>query len=240
MIIINFLILHLPTTVLTFGANGSEHTETFETAYNIMEKIQMAGFFIQELILSSIYIVETVQILRNSLRHGTRRIMKQLIFMNIVIIVLDLGLVGLESASLYILQVLLKSVVYSVKLKLEFAILGKLVQFVRGTKSGYVDHGAGAGFITTSTHMTREEKQMRTSEFVDLSRVGVNVSHPLFTHRHCNLLSPRRGSTRASDGLNMTLEYKIARFEHIDHILKLPLDEDSPRDSLALMHDNQV
>lgn len=52
MIMVNAVTLHIPTTVLTFGANGSTDTATFETAYNIMEKIQMIGFFLQEVTLS--------------------------------------------------------------------------------------------------------------------------------------------------------------------------------------------
>ncbi|EME80495.1 uncharacterized protein MYCFIDRAFT_14397, partial [Pseudocercospora fijiensis CIRAD86] len=130
MIVIDAVCLHIPTTVLTFGANGSVHTHVFETGYNIMEKIQMIGFFLQEVTLSSIYIVETVTLLRTSLQPGTRKTMKQLIFINVVIILMDLALLGLECASLYILETLLKGVIYSIKLKLEFAILSKLVKFV--------------------------------------------------------------------------------------------------------------
>src|ERR1700733_4858911 len=48
-----------------------------------------------------------------------------------IIILIDLSLLGLEYANLYILEIVIKGVVYSVKLKLEFAILGKLVQYVQ-------------------------------------------------------------------------------------------------------------
>lgn len=95
----------------------------------------MTGFFCQEVILSTIYIVETSRILRTSLRSNTRRTMRELVIINLVIIIMDLGLLGLEAASLYILETLVKGVVYSIKLKLEFAILGKLVNFVGGTEA---------------------------------------------------------------------------------------------------------
>ncbi|KAK4615934.1 hypothetical protein CLAFUW4_10259 [Fulvia fulva] len=195
-----------------------------------MEKVQMIGFFLQKLVLSSIYIVETVKLLRSSLQEGTRKTMKQLVFMNVVIIVLDLGLLGLESASLYIMQIMLKGVVYSVKPKLEFAILGKLVQFVRATKTG---RDSNVGFITTNTYMSREEKRMNIHDFVDSTGFNADVSNPMVTYRHCTLLPPRRKSSVMRGGLSMRFEYKLARFEHIEHILTLPLDEDSPRDSLA-------
>lgn len=39
MIITNVLILHLPTTVMAFGAQGTLHTKTFAYGYNIIEKV---------------------------------------------------------------------------------------------------------------------------------------------------------------------------------------------------------
>ncbi|KAF2725709.1 hypothetical protein K431DRAFT_188774, partial [Polychaeton citri CBS 116435] len=134
MIIIDAIILHIPTTVLTFGANGHIDAHVFSLGYNVMEKIQMIGFFLQEVILSTIYIIETIKILKTSLQPRTRQTMNQLVAINIVIIIMDLALLGIECASLYILETLLKGVVYSIKLKLEFAILGKLIKFVRGSQ----------------------------------------------------------------------------------------------------------
>lgn len=54
--------------------------------YNIMEKIQMSGFFCQEVILSSIYIVETFKLLQTSLQSDTRITMRQLAAVNALII----------------------------------------------------------------------------------------------------------------------------------------------------------
>jgi hypothetical protein len=46
MIIVDAVILHIPTTVMTFGSNGTLNTAIFVDAYNIMEKIQMIGFLL--------------------------------------------------------------------------------------------------------------------------------------------------------------------------------------------------
>lgn len=46
----------------------------------------MAGFFCQEVILSSIYIVETFKLLQTSLQSDTRVTMRQLVAVNAVII----------------------------------------------------------------------------------------------------------------------------------------------------------
>ncbi|KAF9692332.1 hypothetical protein EKO04_009788 [Ascochyta lentis] len=152
MIIINGTILHSVTTVLTFASNSNELTPTilsrFVNGYSIMEKIQMVGFFLQELILSVIYIRETIRLLRlgesvhddvASLDDGSgqlrsaslRKTMYQILAINVVIIVMDLALLGVEFANLYLIETTLKGVVYSIKLKLEFAVLGKLVQIVK-------------------------------------------------------------------------------------------------------------
>lgn len=44
MIIMNVLILHVPTTVLTYGSNGDINLREFVTGYNAYEKVQMLGF----------------------------------------------------------------------------------------------------------------------------------------------------------------------------------------------------
>ncbi|KAG8161076.1 hypothetical protein KVR01_009340 [Diaporthe batatas] len=149
MIAADAVVFHLPTTVFTFGsAVDGPSVRAFARGYDVMEKIQMTGFFCQEVVLSSIYVVETFRILRTSLQPDTRTTMRQLLAINAVIIAMDLGLLGLEAASYYILETMLKGVVYSIKLKLEFAILGKLVRFVGGGQRpgpGAAGGGGGAG-----------------------------------------------------------------------------------------------
>ncbi|KAF3491590.1 uncharacterized protein GIQ15_01107 [Arthroderma uncinatum] len=129
MIICNIFILHLPTTILTFGSNSS-HQLRFVPAYKIMEKIQMTGFFIQEVILSTLYIRETTKMLRIAPKHGSRKIMYQLLGINLIFIVMDLALLSTAYANLYVIETTIKAMIYSVKLKLEFAVLGKLVHLV--------------------------------------------------------------------------------------------------------------
>lgn len=45
MIIGNAIVLHLTTSVVTFGSNGSLDTMNFIRAYNVIEKLQMTGFW---------------------------------------------------------------------------------------------------------------------------------------------------------------------------------------------------
>ncbi|KAL3457385.1 hypothetical protein BJX64DRAFT_18411 [Aspergillus heterothallicus] len=133
MIIANVFLLHVPTSVLTYGTNVvHQKANPFKDAYNIMEKIQMTGFTIQEVIISALYVWETTKMLQLGSSRENRRIMHQLVGINVMIVIMDLVLLGLEYASYYAVQITLKGVIYSVKLKLEFAVLGKLVDVVHG------------------------------------------------------------------------------------------------------------
>lgn len=132
----NVVILHFPTTVLTIGSNSPNPNPLWSKAYNIMEKIQMTGFTATEILLSSLYVFETVKLLRMDVhkhKEENRRIMFHLIAINIAIVLMDLTLLGCEYASEYAIQTCLKGAVYSIKLKLEFAVLGKLVDFLRSS-----------------------------------------------------------------------------------------------------------
>ena len=196
----------------------------------------MCGFFCQEVILSSIYIVETIKILRNSLQPNTRKTMQQLVFINFVIIVMDLGLLGLEAASLYILETLLKGVIYSIKLKLEFAILGKLVKFVGGTRPDSDMRKASIGFVTTNQDLKKEGagdlSDMNISEFVDLNRVHTDVTHP---SRPSDSMASRRKSTRPA---GIDFEYDFARFQHIEDVTTL--GENSSSTSSSALREGDV
>ncbi|KAL4957194.1 hypothetical protein BDW69DRAFT_156863 [Aspergillus filifer] len=167
MIIANVFLLHVPTTVLTYGSNvlgisddDAEERSPWVEGYNIMEKIQMTGFTIQEVIISGLYVWETVKMLQLSSNRDNRKIMQELVGINVLIVLMDLMLLGLEYASIYAIQITLKGVVYSVKLKLEFAVLGKLVDVVHGDRrTGLASlippcslgaHGSTSGVLTVA------------------------------------------------------------------------------------------
>lgn len=135
MIWVNFVVLHIPTTVLTYGSNARNvRSGEFVRGYNIMEKIQMTGFTVQELIISGLYIWETIRLLKLGWDENKRRIMHRLVGINVVMLLLDLILLALEYANQYAVQITLKGMFYSIKLKLEFAVLGKLVDVVSGER----------------------------------------------------------------------------------------------------------
>lgn len=109
------------------------------------EKIQVSLFTLQEIIISGLYIWETRRVLINSLMlynpsnrpesNNSRQrnnVMRNLIYINSLVICLDLAVVGIELANRYAVQTFFKAAVYSVKLRFEFIILNQLMKVVRG------------------------------------------------------------------------------------------------------------
>jgi hypothetical protein len=152
MIIIDALLFHTTTTVVEFGSYyaAPPAEQPFSHGYNYVEKIQMTGFCIQEFIISALYLWKTIDIVKTQAhpladRTGSttsseqrkktrvRRIMLQLFVINIVIVAMDIALLVIEYKNLHVPEVAFKGLCYSVKLKLEFAVLSKLVE-VAGLK----------------------------------------------------------------------------------------------------------
>jgi len=137
MIIIDAIVFHVSTIIVLFGAYYAAQQTAFAAAYKYIEKIQMTGFTIQELILSGLYVWKTLDIIRSTSnasavgtvnrKKRTSRIMWQLFSINVLIVVMDVALLVIEYQDRHVYQQALKGVIYSVKLKMEFAILSKLV-----------------------------------------------------------------------------------------------------------------
>jgi hypothetical protein len=130
LIIFNAVTLHTTTIVLMYGSVSTNTRSSFETGYYVIERIQLVIFCLQELLLSGIYIFETARLLRLRPRRAHKVILLQLLAINVIILLLDLVVVVLQYASMYELQVLFKPMAYSIKVRLEYAILGRLVQIV--------------------------------------------------------------------------------------------------------------
>ncbi|KAH6666696.1 integral membrane protein [Halenospora varia] len=154
MIITNGVICHIPIIVMVYGAN-SDHPEKFLVPYSIYEKVQVTIFFLQELVISVLYIVQTIKILRpegNIRGRTSRRLMSHLIYVNVIIVLLDITILGLEYSGLYDIQTTYKGLVYAVKLKLEFSILNRLVELSTAQKSSSNDHnGSGRHGVPMET-----------------------------------------------------------------------------------------
>ena len=141
MIIIDAICLHTPTIVFTYGSNSSS-AAFWTPKFNIMERIQLVGFCLQEFVISTVYIMSTVRLLGSIYHSMTRKVMLQLIAINGICIGMDIILIGLEFSNQYVGEAAIKPMIYSIKLKLEFAVLNQLMGL---TKAGFTEENHWRG-----------------------------------------------------------------------------------------------
>ncbi|KGO64637.1 hypothetical protein PITC_093640 [Penicillium italicum] len=157
MIIVDAIILHIPASVLELGVHSNK-SFLFNDGFNVFERIQLVGFSLQESILSVIYSWEAVRLLNLRPRGHYRGTLVQLLIVNVVMIMMDAAIIGVQYSGLFDIHVTLKAMVYSIKLKLEYAILGKLVHIteVSGSSSAPTDL---SDFVDLSLHQARTTQQ---------------------------------------------------------------------------------
>jgi hypothetical protein len=134
------------------------------------DRVQLTVFFVQETALSLLYIFQARKYLRNSsllskpytveptpgeetaparATPETHQVLLHLVLANCLVIALDISLLGVQYADLFYLQGAFKPCVYGVKLKVEFAILNRLLELVRrrgrGGMGTLFSDGSGSG-----------------------------------------------------------------------------------------------
>lgn len=130
MIIVDFCIFQVPTTIQTFGSNQS-NPGMWLKVYNIYERIQLIIFTLQEFIISLIYIRAAVKLLSPSDPVETRHTKKFLIYLNILCIGLDIAFVCEVFSGEWVYKTGTQSLAYAIKLTIEFAVLNKLMEVYR-------------------------------------------------------------------------------------------------------------
>jgi hypothetical protein len=132
-IIANFFISNVPTTVFVFVTTAG-YGEPFLKLYAVWERLQLCCYFVQETIISGLYIHEITRILKPEVHNNLstegvrardqemgsvtmprkmrsqrgRRVMKHLLYVNIVIVILDVTLLVSEFIGQFDIQVLYK------------------------------------------------------------------------------------------------------------------------------------
>lgn len=138
LILFSLLAIVIPTIVLNVGSSYTPQSSEWVRGYKVIERIQLTWFSVQEGLVSSVYIWETVRMIKLSPEEDKRQhmVLYELFAINVTAIIMDLSLVVLEYLGFYFAQIILKATVYSIKLKMEFAVLGMLVWIVRSHNSG--------------------------------------------------------------------------------------------------------
>ncbi|KAL6795815.1 hypothetical protein GGI42DRAFT_363208 [Trichoderma sp. SZMC 28013] len=136
-IIVDAIVCHGTVIPMVYGS-FSNNPEIFAKPYSIAERMEVIIFFIQEVMISTVYIIETINIMRieNFLgnHQSSRRLMHHLVIVNVLVILLDSTIITLEFANLYDYQISYKPLAYSVKLQLEFSVLNRLVDIATRRK----------------------------------------------------------------------------------------------------------
>ncbi|OAL02349.1 hypothetical protein IQ06DRAFT_293028 [Phaeosphaeriaceae sp. SRC1lsM3a] len=133
MIIFDAIVLGIPLFVLAMGTN-SKHSANFLPGFLIYDKVQIVVISVQETIISLIYIYETIHLLGYSSgkRQGpVEKLLRHLILVNVVVLIFDITLLAVQFSGHYEIQTTYKTAVYSVKLKIEFSVLNRLVSVVK-------------------------------------------------------------------------------------------------------------
>jgi hypothetical protein len=141
-VILNGVVFSTLVTIVSFGSAFIQ-TGPWNAGYKVMERVQVTWFCVQEFVISMLYIWETVKLLQLSPvnNNGRKNIMYQPLAINILIIIMATVIVVIEFIGLYYIQDLLKDTIYSIKLKLEFAVLGKLTTIVEADHIELIQSG---------------------------------------------------------------------------------------------------
>ncbi|KAL1609881.1 hypothetical protein SLS60_001546 [Paraconiothyrium brasiliense] len=133
MIVVNFIVLHLPVSGLYLAIN-IRPTDSLINIFTIYEKIQLTGFSIQEWIIAGLYIWGAYRALNPILKFKgprERKVIRHLILVNLIVIAMDASLLVTEFTNNFEIQTTYKTVVYGIKLKLEFYVLNQLLFIIQ-------------------------------------------------------------------------------------------------------------
>lgn len=175
MIVVDFLIFQVPTTVLTFGSNQKDPGMWLKI-YNVYERIQLIVFTLQEMIISFIYIRAAFKMLQPGDPANTEHTRKLLIYLNILCIVLDIIFVIQVYIGDWVYKTGTQSLAYAIKLSIEFVVLNKLMDIYR------LGPGSCAScfrkFTVTGQNQDPYEPQISGSTQHKPSRVSISSSPP--------------------------------------------------------------
>jgi len=107
-----------------------------------MERVQVLGFSIQEVLISAIYIYSTMQMLKGSFNKKIKKTIAFLIAIQVIVILADVVVITVDYCQYFTLKAVLHSFVYAFKLQLEFVILNQFKEVI--AKGGIAPRGLEA------------------------------------------------------------------------------------------------
>ncbi|KAH6688415.1 hypothetical protein F5X68DRAFT_260912 [Plectosphaerella plurivora] len=191
MIIFNAITQHIPTMIVGFGANSADPLR-WVRVYPYFEKVNVSVFFLQEMVISGIYVFYTARWLRSDgavLGEKIGKMLRHLIWINFVIVALDITVLALEFAGHYDIQTAYKGMAYSIKLKLEFQILNDLVSITKASAYSTSRFETGT-LVHTTEPVVREVEDGQMDALREEDEIGIDEDE-------CVILDPGGSSIRA-------------------------------------------
>jgi hypothetical protein len=225
MIIFNSILVGIPDVTLAFMANRPKAHASVISVFSTFDKVQVGVFFIQESIISAFYIYETVRLLgpvREMKRNPLGKLLAHLIFVNALVLVLDATLLGTEYSGHFEIQTTYKAAIYSVKLKVEFSVLNRLVSTVTNKGLAFsnpshnsnshplefltntVAHSANSGSLDDAVK-DHQQPRVTTTEFV---MGGANLSGDTFKGKKLGEVSVERPTSVAESQVRLAGEQR--------------------------------
>lgn len=207
MIIFNVVFVHCPMIVLALCTETIQSPRIVHT-FITFDKVQIVIFFIQEAIISIIYIHQTMRLLRQgeeSNDRPLRKLLAHLIFVNLVVLILDISVLCTQFAGHYEIQTTYKTAVYSVKLKIEFSILNRLVDIVKNKD-------------ISGNRASKGNRQLSLATWIDAKKSQLSNS----TGGCSSFIKMDDFSSRSGDGKHSAVKTSVVDIEQVDSV--------SPRD----------
>ena len=249
MIIADGVCLHTPTIVLTIGSN-SANSAIWASRFNIMERVQLALFCVQEFIISTIYIYCTVRLLKSICHSRTREVMVELIIINAICVSMDVVLIGLEYSNNYVGETSIKAMIYAIKLKLEFAVLNQLMKLTSrsGLSNGRQwaqDAATNNGTVRSYSHNVAETGNRSLVDEIELEPIPAAarlkpkwpqgcLSHSSFTGKsHASTVFNHRDGISRTRHIEITTEPRNGSLGHAGsrpiHLAQDPFSNNTSR-----------
>ncbi|KAE9990371.1 hypothetical protein EG327_001509 [Venturia inaequalis] len=146
-IILDAILLHTPIIVFSFGLSTPSAREWLPYMSH-MERIQIIGFTLQDLALSTFYTISSARLLDIRYTKQRRNLFIALAFAQLFGLVADSVMVALDFVDMFTLKACLHPLIYAVKMKIEFLVLNLLAAVVGGGMDGSVAWAGDGGTFT--------------------------------------------------------------------------------------------
>ncbi|KAF3059424.1 hypothetical protein GL218_04546 [Daldinia childiae] len=136
MIIIDGFLFHVPTVIFQYFMSNAATHEKYLPYMNVMERVQVLAFSVQEAIISSIYIWGTMQMFKLSLNAKAKNTLAFLIIVQVAVVLADIPVIVLDYCNYFTLKAVIHSFIYAFKLQIEFVVLNEFKHLANGGITG--------------------------------------------------------------------------------------------------------